>query len=313
MNAGIVLCAGFGTRLKPVTDEVPKPAIPFLNKPMVWYALNCMKNAHIINIAANVHHLPDKMAACLEHCAHSLELPQIRIYREQNEILGTGGGARACMSLLPDADRFVIYHGDVLCGTRLENAIDAHIASGCDITLVVAPRPENSKLGMVGVDHNDDVMRIRDWYRAGCDASTPFKPCCFTGIHIVERRILETLPKETNICLVTEIYPAILAAGGRIHAFETSDFFADVGTPETYLEAQRQILSDPTKLPGAEIWSPDPENAFCVRKPVSLAKDVALDAHSIIGPNVCIGSGAHIQPGEHIQDEMRFEHYRIHL
>ena len=310
MNAGIVLCAGFGTRLKPVTDEVPKPAIPFLNKPMVWYALHCLKNAHIENIASNVHHLPDKMAACLMDCAKSLDLPQPHIYREQNEILGTGGGARACMSLLPDADRYVIYHGDVLCGTRLDHALEAHIASKCDISLVVAPRPENSKLGMVGVDSHHDIMRIRDWYRAGCDSSTPFKPCCFTGIHIVEKSVLERLPKDTNICLVTEIYPSILANGGRIHAFEIHDFFADVGTPETYLDAQQQILSDPDRLPGAEVHIPNSVGQFQIHLPVSVADDVVLN-DSIIGPNVCIGSGVQLTAGAHLQNEMRFGPYRI--
>ena len=179
MIAGIVLSAGFGTRLKPVTDEVPKPAIPFLNKPMVWYALHSLKLAGIRRFAANVHHLPDIMASCLERCAESLQIERPAIYRENDGILGTGGGARSCCMLLPDADRFVIYHGDVLCGVDLDAAIQSHIQSGCGITLVVAPRPQNSKLGMVGVDDNGDIMRIRDWYRLGCDENTKFHPCCF--------------------------------------------------------------------------------------------------------------------------------------
>ena len=312
MIAGILLSAGFGTRLKPITDEIPKPAIPFLDKPMVWYALNSMKHAGITNIAANVHHLPDKMTACLNDCADVLELPKPGIYREQNEILGTGGGARACMSLLPEADRFVIYHGDVLCGVDLADVIRAHIDSDCGISLVVAPRPEHSKLGMVGVDDQGYIGRIRDWYRAGCDTTTTFSPCCFTGIHVVERNVLEQLPKQQYVCLVTEIYPSLLAAGERIRAIETRSFFADVGTPETYLEAQRQILGNPQMLPGAVVNVPKSGDNTDFKPPVSVAE--GIDVHDCtIGPNVCICRDAVVHPGERLCNEMRFGRYRIGL
>ena len=312
MIAGIVLSAGFGTRLKPVTDEVPKPAIPFLNKPMVWYALHSLKLAGIRRFAANVHHLPDIMASCLERCAESLQIERPAIYRENDGILGTGGGARSCCMLLPDADRFVIYHGDVLCGVDLDAAIQSHIQSGCGITLVVAPRPQNSKLGMVGVDDNGDIMRIRDWYRLGCDENTKFHPCCFTGIHIVERHVLEQLPADVPVCLVTEIYPELLGRGGRIHAFRMQDFFADVGTPATYLEAQQQVLDNPSLLPGAEIQMPDFDDSVRVNPPVSISGDVAV-CDCTIGPNVCLCSGAQVLPGEKLQNEMRFGHHRVYI
>ena len=247
------MCAGFGTRLKPLTDEVPKPAIPFMGRPMVWYALNRLKSAGITQIAANVHHLPDKMISCLETCASDLGLPQIAVFREQNGILGTGGGARACMKLLPDSARFVIYHGDVICNADISEAVCSHIESGCDISLVVAPRTPGSKLGMVGVDNDNHIVCIRDWFRKGCNADTPFQPCCFTGIHIVERHILESLPENTNICMVTEVYRTCLEKGIRIHACHTSRFFADIGTPQTYIEARDAVIQNPLILPDALI------------------------------------------------------------
>jgi len=249
MEAGILLCAGFGTRLKPVTDSVPKPAVPFLGHPMVWYAMRAMRDAGITALAANVHHLPDRMSDALARCARSLDLPVPAIYTESGEILGTGGGARECARLLPDADRFVIHHGDVLCHADLRRALDEHVASGADVSLILAPRPENSKLGMIGVDAQNRVAQIRDWKRP--DAAN-LRPACFTGIHIVERRVLESLPRDIPVCLVTETYRARLERGLDIHAIPTAAFFADIGTPETYFAAQTDVMRAPGLLPGAD-------------------------------------------------------------
>ena len=141
---GIVLCAGFGTRLQPITHEIPKPAIPFLGKPMVWYAVRALYRAGIRRIAANLCHLPDTMEQCLRQVCAEIGTDEPVCYREGTTIAGTAGGAAACAKLLPDCDQFVIYHGDVLSGADLSIALDEHRRSQCDVSLVVAPRPENS-------------------------------------------------------------------------------------------------------------------------------------------------------------------------
>lgn len=249
---GILLCAGFGTRLKPLTDTIPKPAVPFLGRPMVWYAMHALQQTGIATFAANVHHLPDIMAGCLQKCAQNLGLSEVHIFREKDEILGTGGGARSCLSLIPDADRYIVYHGDVLCNADLHAALQSHLSSGCDVTLVVAPRSQNSKLGMIGVDANHHIVQIRDWYRTDYDTSQTPMSACFTGIHIIERHLLETLEPGKNICLVTEIYRCMLEQNQPINAYLTDTFFADIGTPETYFEAQRMIWNHPEQLFGAD-------------------------------------------------------------
>ena len=161
--SAILLCAGFGTRLKPMTDYIPKPAIDFLGHPMVWYAMAALKRAGIKSLAANVHHLPEKMAITLDKCAENLGMPPVAVYQECDRILGTGGGARMCLELLPESEHYIIYHGDVLSGTDISRALDVHIASCAQVTMVVAPRPPESKLGMVGIDDQSHVVRIRDW------------------------------------------------------------------------------------------------------------------------------------------------------
>ena len=312
-TAAILLSAGFGTRLKPLTDEIPKPAIPFLGKPMVWYAMNALQKAGIRNMAANVHHLPDKMSQVLQACAGSLQLPEIQIFCEKNGILGTGGGARSCMDLLPKAEHYIIYHGDVLCGADISQILDSHFTSQADVTMVVAPRPEHSKLGMVGIDNHHQVCRIRDWYRKNMDAQTDLMPCCFTGIHVIRRSILEKLPLNQNTCLVTEVYPQMMAEDLSINACLIQDFFADIGTPETYLDAQREVLNHPQKLPGTEIYQIKSTRGITIHEPVFISPDVEIPLGVEIGPNVCLSHGAEIFPKERLAETMRFSHYKLSM
>ncbi len=251
MNCGIVLCAGFGTRLRPVTEVIPKPAVPFLGHPMVWYALRSMKDAGISVILANVHHLPDRMSSCLRASCMALGLGEPRIYVESGDILGTAGGSRACLSMADGASRFVIYHGDVLCGADLGAALESHVASGASVSLVVAPRPPGCSLGMVGLC-DGQIVRIRDWVTRGY-ASRDWDPVCFTGIHIVERHILESVPPLGYSCLVTQVYPRLMSEGRPIHACLTDRYFADIGTPQTYFDAQDWVVRHPEVLPDANV------------------------------------------------------------
>ncbi len=252
---GILLCAGYGSRLAPLTDVIPKPAIPFCGVPMAQYARHFLEKAGLSELGMNVHHLPDRMVQAMDGGKWLDGTRDIAISRENDEILGTGGGAARVARMMPECDTYIIYHGDVLCAADLSKALASHLESGADVTLVVLPRPAEVKenvrksLGMIGVvDH--EIVCIRDWFKAGYRVES-FLPRCFSGIHIVQKRVLDAIPDGENVCLVTQIYRDMLASGTRIHAWEpdTEVFFADVGTPATYLDAQARCLSAPGFLP----------------------------------------------------------------
>lgn len=310
MIGGIVLCAGYGTRLRPITDEVPKPAIPFLGKPMVWYALRALKISGVTQIAVNLCHLPDAMSQAVCACCRDLGLEGVAFSREVGEIRGTGGGAAACARLLPSCDRFIIYHGDVLSGGDLAHALESHVRSGALVSMVVSPRWEGCRLGMIETCAGD-VVRIRDWCspRVHQKSDSVCEPRCFTGIHIVEREVLESIPESGYTCLVTEIYRRMLEAGERIHACEDASFFADVGTPETYLAAQRRILEKPDLLPGVEVVFRSRVESSEILDPV-FGDETCTCRYSRVGPNVCLSQGATILH-ENVANCMAFGRWRL--
>ena len=249
-TGGILLCAGLGSRLSPLTDVIPKPAIPFCGVPMAWYARHSLEKAGVCALGMNVFHLPERMIAAMDRGKWQHGSMDIKISSETQQILGTGGGAAKLAAMMPDCERFIVYHGDVLCGVDLKEALSSHLQSRKRVTLVVLPRPDQVKenvrqsLGMIGVV-NEEIVCIRDWWKNGMILDS-YAPRCFAGIHIVERSVLDEIPIDRNTCLVTQIYRAMLERGEPIHAFEPAYpvFFADVGTPMTYLEAQSRCLSE---------------------------------------------------------------------
>ena len=322
-TGGILLCAGFGSRLAPLTDKVPKPAIPFCGVPMAHYARRALEAAHVEDMGMNVHHLPEHMIAAMDDGTWLQGQKRLHISREGDAILGTGGGASRVAAQMPDMERFILYHGDVLCGAELSDALESHIRARARVTLVVLPRPRQihdaarPSLGMIGVK-NHEIVLIRDWAKAH-EAIDGYLPRCFAGIHIVERSLLDAIPKDQNTCLVTQVYRQMLACGETIHAWEPPQdvFFADVGTPATYLQAQAQALSRHRRHA--------PDRLAFFRAPQYLSDETAegvpavafssarLSQNIRTGENVCLCEGARWQPDETLIQEMRFGQGGIRL
>ncbi len=313
---GILLCAGYGSRLAPLTDVIPKPAIPFCGVPMAHYARHSLECTGVDALGMNVHHLPDRMIEAMNYGKWMNATRDILISREEGEILGTGGGAARVARLMPECDRFIIYHGDVLCAADLSDALKSHEKSGADVTLVVLPRPhqvhENVRqsLGMIGVV-DDEIVCIRDWWKNN-QPLDDYRQRCFSGIHIVERRILDNIPDGRNVCLVTQIYREMLGRGDVIHAYEPEGdvFFADVGTPATYLDAQARCLMQFNSYdnPGRTLEKMA-EGRWLLRTqndgiPSCIYGDSEIDYTVTIGPNVCIHAGAQIAQNTCLSHEM---------
>ncbi len=308
---GILLCAGYGSRLAPLTDVIPKPAIPFCGIPMAHYALHSLEEAGIDELGMNVHHLPDRMVEAMNDGRWMHGTREIVISRESDEILGTGGGAARVARLMPPCDRYIIYHGDVLCAADLRKALAEHEASGSDVTLVVLPRPrqiqENVRqsLGMIGVVEHE-IVCIRDWWKNN-QPLEGFEPRCFSGIHIVERRILEAIEPGKNVCLVTQIYREMLDRGVRIHAYEPDQevFFADVGTPATYLDAQKRCLQDRLTNDAGNQKLASLSMGKKVNDTAWVFGDLDMSRGCQIGGNVCIHAGNEAFENNALENEMR--------
>lgn len=271
---GMVLCAGLGTRLRPLTARLPKPAVPVCGLPLVRYALALLAGAGARRAVVNVHHLPEAMAAAAEASAAALGLGLV-VSREP-VIAGTGGALREARAALGGAAAVVVVNGDVLFDVDLPAALRAHHASGALATMVLTRMPEGAGYAAVETDAGGAVRRIAGRFGPGGDALTPWH---FTGVHVLDPELLERVPAAPfELDVNRHVYPPLMAAG-LVRGHVVGGAWDDLGTPARYLAANEDVLSG--RFPLARFHGASP-----------------FAGHEPFGhPGVWLGPGAHVDPG----------------
>jgi mannose-1-phosphate guanylyltransferase len=296
-TVGMLLCAGLGTRLRPLTLRVPKPAVPVCGVPLVRWNLALLAGAGVSRVVVNVHHLPDAMAAAAADAARALGL-SLSVSREP-VIAGTGGALREARAHLGGADAIVMVNGDVLFDVDLRAALEDHRASGALATMLLLPMPEGARYAAVETDASGAVRRIAGAFGPGGDGLSPWH---FTGVHVLSPALLDAVPAAPFECDVNRhVYPPLMASGavrGRVVA----GYWNDLGTPDRYLAANADVLSG--AVPLARFRGADPfpglkalaERVF-VAPTTRWGPDVRVTAPALVGDGAFVDRDAEIGPG----------------
>ncbi len=292
----MILCAGLGTRLRPLTDRAPKPAAPLLGAPLVAWTLALLRGAGVRRAVVNTHHLPAEMAAAASAAGRALGIP-VAVSHEP-VIAGTGGALREARALLAGAGQLVMINGDVLFDLDLGAALAAHRASGALATMVLLPMPAGARDAAVEVDRGGAVRRIAGAFGPGGDGLSPWH---FSGVHVLAPELLDHLPAEPFEADVNRhVYPPLMAAGA-IRGHVAAGYWNDLGTPGRYLEAVRDLLDGRVPLgrfAGVEPLSAAIEVAPGVRAAPGavIAPAARVAAPSWVGPGARIEAGAEVGP-----------------
>lgn len=225
----LVLCAGRGERLRPLTLEIPKPLLPVAGRPLVAWTLDRVAAAGADGAAVNLHHLGDAVrAACGERHGR---LPLV--YSPEAELLGTGGALVPLAGWLAEARTVAVVNGDSLCRWPLDRMLRAHRASGAAATLLVHRAADRRRYGGgVAVD-GQRVVALRRGDLAWQAARTRR---VFAGVALLRPELLAGLPGGPSD-VVSGLYEPLLAAGETIAVVATARPWFDLGTPARYLEA----------------------------------------------------------------------------
>ena len=228
MIPALVLTAGRGTRLDPLTRLVAKPAVPLAGRTLVERSLDELASQGVRDAVLNLHHRPETITSIVGDGSH-LGL-RVR-YSWEPIILGSAGGPRRALPLI-DADRFLIVNGDTLCNVDLGALIRQHGASGADVTMALVPNPSPDQYNGVRLDGGH---RITDFVKKGATALDSWH---FIGVQVVEARVFEGLPDGVPMETVWGIYMDLLGAQtGGLYGFRVNEPFVDVGTARDYLTA----------------------------------------------------------------------------
>lgn len=295
----MILAAGFGTRLFPLTIDRTKPAIPFLGKPLVGYVAEYVAQFGFKDIVVNLHHQPDSVIEALgdgsDYGVH------IDYTREEPKILGTAGALDNARHLLED-DTFLIVNGKIITDIDISEAIETHKSSGAIATMVLKTNTKRERFTMVSVEDGfvtgfgEMAMPLTEGEIRDTEHEI-FTPLMFTGIHILEPRVFDYIPRGIYSDIVPTFYNPAIAKGEKIAAHVTDANWFELSTIPRYLDISLAMMGEANVCKG--------EN--CVIAETASVRD------SVIWDDVRIADGAQlyrtiiadnvsIEPGEHFEN-----------
>ena len=231
----VVLVGGQGTRLRPVTYDVPKALVPLRNRPFIGYMLDFLRGGGLQGAVLSLGYLPDPIQGYL---GEGQDLDGFSVdYAVERRTLGTAGGVKNAARYL-DGDTFVVVNGDVLTGMDLCKAIEVHEASDALATITLTSVEDPTAYGLVEVDHEMVVHRFIE--KPAADEVTT--NLVNAGVYVIEPEVLEMIPPGREVSIEREVFPE-LQARGRLRAHITSSYWRDIGTPRSYLAASHDVLS----------------------------------------------------------------------
>lgn len=247
---GMVFAAGLGTRLRPLTETLPKPVVPLMNRPLASYSLERLAAAGVRRCAVNTHHLAPEVPRALEgHLPAGMEV----VFCHEPKLLGTGGGLRAGLERIgPTGDPILVMNGDIFFWPDLEGALALHRRLGALATMVLRPDPRAEQLGAIEIDAEGRVRRMLG-APEGVDA--PLETHMFTGVHVLSPDAVALLPEEG--CIVRSGYRLWLAEGRVVAGFVDASAWRDLGTPAEYLRAHLDLLDGTLAWPSVEATGGD--------------------------------------------------------
>ena len=237
----LILAAGVGSRLRPLTDETPKALIPVGGVPMLERNLLRLRDAGVSSFVVNAHHHAEKVAAFCADLARRYAVA-VEVSREDGLLLDTGGALKKAAPLLRGPEPFFIHNADVVTDLDLRALMDAHRASGALATLAVRER-ESGRAYLFGPDGrfagHDDRKSGRTTWAKGPVADAVRLP--FDGVHAVSPALLDRV-SEDGVFSITKTYLRLAGEGADIRAFRADRWaWHDIGTAE--------------KLAAAEAWA----------------------------------------------------------
>ena len=304
----MILAAGEGTRLRPLTATLPKPMVPIVGTPLLERTLTWLAGEGVTEAAINLYHRPQSIPDYF-----GAEFAGIRLhYFFEDALRGTAGGVKAAQRVLEDAPFFVIY-GDNLISADLRRLAEFHAAHAGVGTIALFEHPNPTAAGIVGLDTDNCITRFVE--KPAADEI--FSTLANAGVYVLDPAVFESIPDNVASDFGRDIFPALLRQNKPLYGTLLGGYLQDTGTPTAYRQANFDLLAGRTGLK-----FDDP--ALWVAPTANIGNGVTFTGQNIVGANVIIGSsaaitdsillrGATIAPGAQVRDSIIGEGFALEL
>ncbi|MEM9515750.1 MAG: NDP-sugar synthase [Actinomycetota bacterium] len=272
----VVLVGGFGTRLRPLTNEVPKPMLPVGHRPMIVRLIERLARGGVDDVTLALGFKPEPFVAafpdgyCGAVAVH---------YAVEPEPLDTGGAIRFAADSRGIDDTFVVANGDVMTDLDVGALVEHHRHQNAEATLHLIGVDDPSAFGVVDIDDAGLVHAFVEKPAPGTEPSNLIN----AGTYVFEPKVLERIPSGERVSIERDTFPMVVEGGG-LHGLATTDYWIDAGRPDLYRAANLDLLGDQRRFDKADAIAPR-----------ALVDPAATVEHSIIGADATVEAGAVIR------------------
>lgn len=298
-NQAMILAAGVGSRLDPLTSQLPKPLCPIFGKPVMEHIIALCKKHGFINLSANTHVMAKKMSEHFKDIDKKLGVNLNLVY--EDELTGVAGGIRSCKKYLTD-DVILIIMGDALTDIDLSSLYEAHINSNCAVTAAIKEVNDTSQYGVAVVDKNNRIISFQEKPKAQ-DAKSNLAN---TGIYFFNQSVLSEIPPIEEVLkfdVATDLFQKLMSKNIPLQGIKINAYWADIGTIKQYRESVKDILHMKVKI---EIDAEKTSYGYKAKGAV-IDPSVKIEGRAYIGDNVKIGSNVTLMGNIYIEKNCAIE------
>lgn len=287
VSKAMIMSAGVGSRLDPLTQEVPKPLVPVANRPVIDILLETLSQLSIKDVVANTHYKSEQIINRCKKNPFGINFN----YIYEKELSGTAGGVKKCQFFFNEGEDFLVLSADGLTNADIKAEIEDHKKSGAIATMGIKKIPidEVSQFGVVVVDKEGFVSEFQEKPSIK-EAKSDF---INTGIYIFNYEIFKYIPENTFYDFAKNVFPDLLSKGIKINTFEIKDYWSDIGTIDQYFQSTIDFFNGKVKINDAEIIK-TPDGAYIDGKS-HIASSAKFLGFNTVGKNCIIGKNTVIE------------------
>ena len=279
----MVMAAGVGSRLDPLTQNIPKPLVPILNKPVMDILLEHLSSHGIKKVIANTHYLAEQIQ---QRYTKNSPVDIDFSYIHETELSGTAGGVKKCQHFFEDCEDFLVVSADGFHNVNLDKIIQSHYESGCIATMAIidVPHEEVFKYGVVVTSEDNRVLEFQEKPSIEEAKSNYIN----TGIYVFNKRIFDFIPDGQKYDFAKNVFPSLLGADEKINTYKLNSYWNDIGTTNQYIQSNIDAFCNEYLIENADIVKNN--NSVCVFGENCTISNTAKFLNSVVlGKNCKIG------------------------
>lgn len=260
----VILAGGFGERLMPLTDKIPKPLVSVFGRPCIDYVIKSLVKANFNRIIITTAYMSDTLIKNIEENRYNAEI----LYSFEDKPLGTAGAVRKVRSFLNET--FLVISGDVLAEVDIATLYEFHKKKNAKVTMALIRVKNPLEFGIVKLNKKNEIIKFKEKPKE----DEIFSNLINAGIYVIEPEIIEFVPKDEKFDFSKQLFPLLMKKGIKIFGKEIKGLWMDIGSPADLLKANYEIGK---------------KNKSAIAKTVKIGKKASIKGYCFIGENVIIG------------------------